>query len=217
MAFMTFTAGQALTASQVNTYLAKQAVVVCTSTTRPASPPEGMVIYETDTDRLLVYTSSATGWVPPWNKPWGVVPATSGGTGGYGYHRNTSNQSITATSSPGTDLTGATVTFTAYANRLYRITGMADMTNGASLSIGSLNVVIDGSAAGANTIATLAAVAGGVQDRMAVVNQITTLSAGSHTIKLAAWTSSGTLTIGGSASAPTIFCVEDAGPVGAPA
>jgi len=34
---------------------------VCTSTTRPASPYEGMVIYETDTNKTYVYNGSA--WV----------------------------------------------------------------------------------------------------------------------------------------------------------
>jgi hypothetical protein len=34
---------------------------VCTSTTRPASPYEGQVIYESDTNRVLVYDNSA--WV----------------------------------------------------------------------------------------------------------------------------------------------------------
>jgi hypothetical protein len=33
----------------------KLAVIICTSNTRPV-PAEGMVIYETDTDRLLIYT-----------------------------------------------------------------------------------------------------------------------------------------------------------------
>jgi hypothetical protein len=36
---------------------------VCTSSTRPASPYEGQVIYETDTDRVLVWNNSA--WVDP--------------------------------------------------------------------------------------------------------------------------------------------------------
>jgi len=44
---------------------------VCTSTTRPASPFEGQVIYETDTDRVLVWNASA--WVflstPQTNEP----------------------------------------------------------------------------------------------------------------------------------------------------
>jgi hypothetical protein len=34
---------------------------VCTSTNRPANPYDGQVIYETDTDRTLVY--NGTGWV----------------------------------------------------------------------------------------------------------------------------------------------------------
>jgi len=44
---------------------------VCTSSTRPASPYEGQCIYETDTDKLLVYNGSA--WYPPTNQPWGVL------------------------------------------------------------------------------------------------------------------------------------------------
>lgn len=61
MAFKTFVAGDVLTASEVNTYLMKQAVITCTSATRP-TPVAGMVIYETDTNRLQVYNGSA--WVP---------------------------------------------------------------------------------------------------------------------------------------------------------
>lgn len=38
-----------------------QGVQVTTSSARPSSPAEGMVIYETDTDRLMMYTGSA--WV----------------------------------------------------------------------------------------------------------------------------------------------------------
>lgn len=38
-------------------------LIVCTSTTRPASPVEGMTIYETDTDFLLAYDGTAWKWV----------------------------------------------------------------------------------------------------------------------------------------------------------
>lgn len=41
--------------------LMNQTVVPCTSGTRPSSPAEGMTIYETDTDLMLVYTGAA--WV----------------------------------------------------------------------------------------------------------------------------------------------------------
>ena len=60
MAFQTFTAGNVLTAAEVNTYLMQQTVIVCTSGTRPFAPVEGMVIFETDTNKLSAYDGS--GW-----------------------------------------------------------------------------------------------------------------------------------------------------------
>jgi hypothetical protein len=60
MAFNTFVAGTVLSASDVNTYLMKQTVIVCTSSTRPSAPVEGMVIFETDTNKLSAYDGS--GW-----------------------------------------------------------------------------------------------------------------------------------------------------------
>jgi len=36
-------------------------LIICTSTTRPGSPVEGTMIYETDTDRVMIY--SGTAWV----------------------------------------------------------------------------------------------------------------------------------------------------------
>jgi hypothetical protein len=38
---------------------------VCTSTTRPATPYEGQMIYETDTDKMLVWTGSAWLYTTP--------------------------------------------------------------------------------------------------------------------------------------------------------
>lgn len=58
MAFKTFAPG-VLTSSDVNTFLMRQAVITCTSSTRPASPSEGMTIYETDTDLTRQYDGSA--------------------------------------------------------------------------------------------------------------------------------------------------------------
>ena len=90
---------------------------VCTSTTRPTAPYEGQMIYETDTDKVLVWNGTA--WYPNWNMPWGIVDATAGGTSGKGYFKSSSNFSITTTE---TDVTGATVTFNAVSTRLYRAT-----------------------------------------------------------------------------------------------
>lgn len=74
MGYKQWASGDVLYAADVNNYLMEQAVIVCTSGTRPSTggaPLEGMTIYETDTDRLLTYTGSAwqrvsavssTGW-----------------------------------------------------------------------------------------------------------------------------------------------------------
>lgn len=213
MTLSTFTAGQVLTATALNN-VHKQCVIVCTSTTRPSSPPEGMTIYETDTDKMLVYVSATTGWVPPWNKPWGVVATTSGGTSGYGYVKLTSSAQTTTTSA---DVTNATATFTAVANRLYRVTAQCGMTASATTSA-QLQVLVDGTASA--TVVTGVLTSGLYQDRMPAVVYATTLTAGSHTIKLnvsVAGSGANTLTITNSVASPTIFVVEDAGPAGAPA
>lgn len=52
-----------------------------TSTTRPAFPATGKVIYETDTERLLVYDGSE--WTPPKNTAWGIDDSVSADTGVY--------------------------------------------------------------------------------------------------------------------------------------
>lgn len=46
---------------------------VCTSTTRPASPYEGQMIYETDTNRVLVYDASAWVMIADADAPPGLV------------------------------------------------------------------------------------------------------------------------------------------------
>jgi len=75
--------------------------IICTSSTRPASPFEGQTIYETDTKKQLTYDGA--GWYPPWNQPWGVVGVGTHDTG-------------TAVS---TGVSICSVTFTAVANRQY--------------------------------------------------------------------------------------------------
>jgi hypothetical protein len=44
---------------------------ICTSSTRPTTPYEGQVIYETDTDKVMVYDGSV--WTPPKNTAWGLL------------------------------------------------------------------------------------------------------------------------------------------------
>jgi hypothetical protein len=61
VAFKTFVAAATLPASDLNTYLMKQSIIACTSGSRPSSPQDGMPIYETDTDRFLIFDGSA--WI----------------------------------------------------------------------------------------------------------------------------------------------------------
>ena len=199
-----FTAGSVLTASDVNSYLMNQTVIATSGNDRPLSAQAGMTIYETDTKRLLVYNTT-TGWTQPWNMPWGMVQTTAGGTSGYGYARITTAQNgITTTL---TDVTNASVTFSALAGRLYRVTASADLIQAATATEGQIQVDVDGTIYATSRIAVTTA------DKFANLTTLLTLSTGSHVIKLrAAAVGTGTINIVGTVSAPTIFSVEDAGP-----
>lgn len=203
MAFKTFTAGAVLTASDVNTYLAKQAVVVCTSTTRPSSPPEGMTIYETDTDKMLTYTTSTTGWVPPWNMPWGVISTTTG-------------TAQTGIANSATDLTGQTATFTAVANRRYRIRSTTHVYDGGSATAaGYCHLYVQD---GTNTLNVVGFRLPNLTNVFTYhAEAVTTLTAGSHTVKIQADTDAGTIKTYVSTGYVLAFTVEDIGPSAAPA
>jgi hypothetical protein len=82
VAFKTFVDSVALPASDLNTYLMKQANIGCTSGTRPTGV-EGMSIYETDTDKVYRYTGAA--WVLECNfGAWDAYTPTFSGTTGNG-------------------------------------------------------------------------------------------------------------------------------------
>lgn len=59
----TWSDGDVLNAADLNGYLMKQAVVTCTSGTRPSSPTTGQPIFETDTKLIRVWDGSA--WYCP--------------------------------------------------------------------------------------------------------------------------------------------------------
>jgi hypothetical protein len=80
--FKTFVNDDTLTASDLNDFLMAQAVITCTSVTRPTAV-QGMVIYETDTDTIRVHDDST--WPAIWRKPDTYTPTLSGmaiGSGG---------------------------------------------------------------------------------------------------------------------------------------
>lgn len=82
---------------------------VVTSTTRPSSPYEGMMIYETDTKQVMVWSGSS--WIETASllgkAPRGVVALS---------------RITTTTSFLNSETNRASVTFTAVANRNYRVT-----------------------------------------------------------------------------------------------
>jgi hypothetical protein len=69
----TFTAGDVLTASDVQSYLQDQTVMVFAGTAARSSaissPTEGMITLQTDTDQLTYYTGSTWNVVLPLNNP----------------------------------------------------------------------------------------------------------------------------------------------------
>lgn len=167
---------------------------VTTSGARPASS-EGRAIYETDTDGLQVY--NGVGWNPPWNLPWGRVATTSS----------------TATGAPGSDI--LTVTFTAVANRRYRIEGAFHSTVATAPS-NCQGILLGG--AGPTTlnvenIGTLAV--GYFFDPFLWAYD--TPAAGSITYRLRSGVAGGSLTLAGSSSQPHTLTVDDVGPNGVPA
>lgn len=97
MAFKTFNAGDVLTAADMNTYLMNQAVISCTSGSRPGSPTDGMVIYETDTNKLLVREGSVWRRVPIDSEtggPWDDTQAANDTTASTSYVAGTNNAAV---------------------------------------------------------------------------------------------------------------------------
>lgn len=85
---------------------------VCTSSTRPASPYEGMVIYETDTNKTKVYDGSS--WIT-------IANATGGGANvRLDYQTRTSLYSITASSAgSASNIFSSNLSFTADGSSTY--------------------------------------------------------------------------------------------------
>lgn len=200
MAFKTFVDSVALPASDLNTYLMKQAVIVCTSGTRPASPTEGMTIYETDTDRLLIYTTSTTGFRQPWNMPWGYINKTT---------------STSTTTGITTEQDVLTVTWTAVQNRRYKISFLVHFIQ--QTNIGTVQPAItDNTPVAVQRQQIFAGVAERATGNIFV--EVDAGASGSMTYRGRISTTSATVDLNGSAGIQQHYLlVEDMGPAGAPA
>lgn len=128
--------------------------------------------------------------------PWGLVgyamPTAAGQTG------------ITTV----TDLTGLSVTATAVAGRLWRITFFVVVQQVSSTGVHNITL-----ADGSNTALAQPGASVGSGSFMTTGGSIiVTPSAGSNTYKLRAQTSAGTLSINQSSTAPNAIIIEDVGP-----
>ena len=202
MAFKTFTDGVPLPEGDLNDYLMRQVVITTTSGARPSSPTEGMTIYETDTDRLLIYTSATTGWVAPYNLPWGYMASNSSATAQTG---------ISAV----TDINGTEVTWTALATRRYKVVMSGAVYGGTPGDVVGVQIV-DGAAT------LMRSWAAAITDANLVMNwQIETHAtgiSGSQTWKARLLRSSGSGVMATYTTGITnLAVVEDIGPSGAPA
>lgn len=200
----TFT-GTVLSSSDANVYWMQQVVDKCTSGTRPSSPTEGTVIYETDTDRLLIYTTATTTWRQPWNMPWGYIASA----------KVTANQTgITAVA----DLTSLTATFTALSTRRYKYSAHLNVTSNTANDYFQAQIADAASSQLFQTLQNTHVTAN--NDLGYDFSWFETGVSGSITRKLRlgrAGASAGTLAISASSTQECTFLVEDIGPSGAPA
>jgi hypothetical protein len=177
-------------------------IVVCTSTTRPTTPYEGQIIYETDTDK--VYSYDGTNWAPPKN--------VHGGTLGYA-----AASGNTAVSGAGpTDIAGCSVAVTVPANRRVKVKGFAGV--GSTVATDCIRMKLMEGAAVLNLGDIVPGVAQGSSGNLALnVEAILTPSAGAHTYKMVGErvVGSGTVTFSSNPAFPylTYIEVEDIGGV----
>jgi hypothetical protein len=177
--------------------------VIDNAAARPASPYEGQVIYQKDTDAVLVWNGTA--WYPNWNLPWGIVDTTSGGTSSRGYIFITASQTVNAGSA--TVLTNSSMTFSGIAGRLYRATlsGYASSTSASGLA--TLLCRDSADATVSQWVINMTNTGGG--GGITAVNLFT--AAGSVTRKWVLSSTTGNNYMGG-ATTPIHISIEDIGP-----
>ena len=118
--FTTFTAGNVLTASEVNNYLMEQSVMVFATTGARDSaiitPEAGMTAYINSGDSsegLYSYTGTTWNKGPSWNAPWGLLSKAVLTTNSVTSATHTTQQDGSAP---------ITLTATTITNRIYRVT-----------------------------------------------------------------------------------------------
>jgi len=167
---------------------------VCTSTTRPQAPFEGQMIYETDTDKVLVWNGTA--WYPNWNLPWGTVAYLESSTSG---------------SILNAELTMHTLAFDSLAGRRYRISYHEPSMFNSNTAVNTFHFRINST--GAAALHTTNVLIGAGWNVIMNMSAITTFSTGTQTIYVRASEPAATGTsLQRAATSKAYVLVEDIGP-----
>ena len=209
--FKTFTAASVLTAADVNDFLMEQSVMSFASTgardVAITAPEAGMVAFirSNDSSEGLYHYTSGSAWRkgPGWNAPWGVVARNNG----FGPATSTSGATETAV------FTSAS--FTAVANRFYRVSISALITS-TTIDPYGLRIRQDSTTGTAWFVGNINFGTGQLKLNVHPMGS-STLTAGSHTFLLTLTRNSGTGTAQITGLESVNMVVEDIGPSGAPA
>jgi hypothetical protein len=142
------------------------------------------------------------------NLEWGVPDATAGGTSGKSYIKRLSNYTLTGTEAT---ITGMTNTFTAVANRIYRVSFHGLVLK--NTATGTVFIYLKQTVGGTTTyLATWAqTLANGEYGGCDVTALCVGLAAGATTIEATAAYDIAGGTLGASASNPSYLWIEDIG------
>lgn len=152
MPFRQFVAGEVLTASNVQTFLANQAVITAaTAASRPTSPTTGMVVYQQDIKTLQVWDGTA------WQQIYPVIGAgiTDGTIGTVDLaDGSVTSAKIADGTIVGGDIAASTITPSNVANGTYGISISGNAATASSATTASqLNGLVNDTAASVNSIA----------------------------------------------------------------
>jgi hypothetical protein len=137
------------------------------------------------------------------NLPWGIVAATAGGTSGSGYVARTAGDLTVTTSTA--DLTGMTVTWTAVANAIYKISFF--VTGVKNTASGKVDIQVVGNAGAVIATATQFNAVSGARFTLSG-SAIIAPAAGSQIAKLNATAENNTATISAVSGTPAFLIVE---------
>jgi len=207
--FKTFTA-TVLTAADVNDYLMEQSVMSFASTgardVQVTAPEDGMVAYIGSNDANEgLYTYNGTAWRkgPGWNAPWGQIG------------RNQGNGAGTATSGTTETAVFTSASFTAVANRIYRVSIATTLTSTAGDGY-TMRIRQDSTSGAVWWVGNLVFATGQTKLQVHPMGSRGDFTAGDHTFLLTLTRNAGSQTAQIGTLESVNMVVEDIGPSGAP-